>query len=105
MNHITRRKRSKGRWMKLRDTTLLISYMEAQDFSQSRLGRYAGVSRQFIHQMVHGDRRTCTPAVAKLIEEALRVLPGTLFVAEMSGTFAGRSACRPRNRGRYETVT
>lgn len=86
MNHITRRKRSKGRWMKLRDTELLIAYMQAQDFSQSRLARYAGVSRQFVNQLVHGDRRTCTPQVGKLIEEALRVLPGTLFMPEESPT-------------------
>lgn len=88
MNHITRRKRSKGRWMKLRDPGLLLAYMEAQDFSQSRLARYADVSRQFVNQLVHGDRRTCTPQVGKRIEEALRVLPGTLFVAEESPTSA-----------------
>lgn len=66
--------------MKLRDRGLLAQYMEAGDFSQARLARYAGVSRQFIHQLVSGDRNTCTPAVGARIEEALRVLPRTLFV-------------------------
>lgn len=86
MNHITRRKRSKGKWMRLRDPALLAAYMDAQEFSQARLARYAGTSRQFINQLVHGDRRTCTQQVGSLIEEAMRVLPGTLFVAEMSPT-------------------
>lgn len=70
--------------MKLRDRALLVQYMEAGDFSQARLGRYAGVSRQFISQLVNGNRSTCTPAVAERIEEGLRVLPQTLFVANMS---------------------
>lgn len=86
MNHVTRRKRSKGKWMRLRDTQLLLDYMGAQQFSQARLARYAGVSRQFVNQLVHGDRRTCTTQVGRLIEEALRVLPGTLFVPEASPT-------------------
>ena len=86
MNHITRRKQSKGRWMKLRDPNLLMRYMEAKEFSQARLGRYAGVSRQFVNQLVHGERRTCSPRVGRLIEEALSVLPGTLFLPEVSPT-------------------
>ncbi len=86
MNHVTRRKRAKGRWMRLRDAELLMRYMQAQQFSQARLGRYAGVSRQFVNQLVHGERRTCTPQVGRLIEEALSVLPGTLFVPELSPT-------------------
>lgn len=72
--------------MRLRDTELLVRYMAAQEFSQARLARYAGVSRQFINQLVHGERRTCTTQVGRLIEEALRVLPGTLFVPEVSPT-------------------
>lgn len=83
---IKRRRRSKGRWMKLRDAGLLARYMDANDFSQARLGRYAGVSRQFIHQLVVGEKRTCTREVGVLIEEALRVLPGTLFVPHESPT-------------------
>lgn len=76
--------------MKLRDPVLLVRYMEAQDFSQARLARYAGVSRQFVNQLVHGERRTCTTQVGSLIEEAMRVLPGTLFVSEVSPTTSTR---------------
>ena len=70
--------------MKLRDRKLLADYMKAGDFSQARLGRYAGVSRQFINQLCNGERATCTPAVADRIEEGLRVLKGTLFVPNKS---------------------
>lgn len=70
--------------MRLRDRGLLVDYMKAGDFSQARLGRYAGVSRQFINQLVTGARTTCTPEVGKRVEEALRVLPGTLFVPKDS---------------------
>lgn len=83
-HHQRRRRYAKGRWMKLRDRGLLVQYMEAGDFSQARLARYAGVSRQFINQLIHGDRLTCTPAVGARIEEALRVLPHTLFLESNS---------------------
>src|SRR4051812_45716237 len=81
---VRRRKRSKGIWMQVRDTDLLIRYMENADFTQARLARYVGCSRQFIHLLVTGERRTCTKQVGALIEEALRVLPGTLFVPNKS---------------------
>lgn len=105
MNTARRRRTAKGRWMKIREGAanprckdgkpllgadgrptpgLLAQYMEVNDFSQARLGRYAGTSRQFIHMLVTGQKRTCTPEVARRIEEALRVLPGTLFVANES---------------------
>lgn len=80
----TRRKWSKGVWMQLRDPDLLRRYMENADFSQARLSRYCGCSRQFIHLLVTGERRTCTKQIGELIEEALRVLPGTLFVPKKS---------------------
>lgn len=67
--------------MQVRDPDLLVRYMENADFSQARLARYAGCSRQFINMLVSGERATCTRQIGELIEEALRVLPGTLFVA------------------------
>lgn len=70
--------------MQLRDAELLARYMESKDFSQARLGRYAGCSRQFVHMLVTGEKKTCTPQIGALIEEALGVLPGTLFVANES---------------------
>ncbi|MCR6647766.1 MAG: helix-turn-helix domain-containing protein [Cellulomonas sp.] len=70
--------------MKVRDRALLADYIREKDFSQARLGRYAGCSRQFIHQLVTGEKTTCTPTVGRLIEEALGVLPKTLFVPKDS---------------------
>lgn len=72
--------------MRLRDADLLIKWMDEKDFSQARLSRYAECSRQFIHLLTIGERRTCTEPIAKRIEEALCVVPGTLFVAEKSPT-------------------
>ncbi|MBA8964650.1 hypothetical protein JOJ86_005928 [Rhodococcus percolatus] len=72
--------------MQVRDSDLLVRYMENADFSQARLARYVGCSRQFIHMLVTGERTTCTRQIGDLIEEALRVLPGTLFVGRRSPT-------------------
>ena len=54
--------------------------------TQARLARYAEVSRQFINQLVRGDKATCTPFVAQRIEEGLGVVAGTLFDHKMSST-------------------
>lgn len=98
MKPVTRRKRARGRWMKLRDRGLLVGYMAARDFSQARLGRFAGTSRQFIHMLTSGEKDTCTPKVARRIEEALSVLPGTLFVARESPT-ARPTVVQSKTRG------
>lgn len=82
--HRLRRKRPKGIWMRLRDPKLLAAYMEHVDMSQARLARHADTKRQYIHMLVNGDRRSCGPRIAKLIEEALGVLPGTLFMEQKS---------------------
>ncbi|GAA1714790.1 hypothetical protein [Brachybacterium phenoliresistens] len=103
--------------MKIRDRDLLIQYMEDRDFSQARLGRYAGVSRQFIHKLTSGETRTCSQRVGTLIEEGLAVLPGTLFVPEKScvgresvasgaSTSEGKhEAPRPRRAAAHRTTT
>ena len=75
--------------MRLRSTQLLADYMKAGDFSQARLARYVGCSRQFIHMLLAGERQTCTVAVGTRIEEAMRVLPGTLF-APVASSDRGR---------------
>jgi hypothetical protein len=68
--------------MRLRDPKLLRSLMDAQDCSQSNLARQANCSRQFIHMLTTGARRSCSDEVATAIEGALRLLPGTLFAAD-----------------------
>lgn len=82
--------------MKVRDRELLARYLRERDFSQARLGRFAGVSRQFIQQLVSGARDTCTPEVGVRIEEALQVLPGTLFAPRTSHAMRASRASQAR---------
>ncbi len=84
--------------MRLRDRKMLADYMKASNFSQARLGRYAGCSRQFIHLLVSGEKASCTPEIGMRIEEALRVLPGTLFLPRESTV--GRATRPPEARKR-----
>lgn len=71
--------------MRLTNPQLMAEYMKLRDFSQARLGRYAGCSRQFIWKLLNDpETNTCTPEVGRRIEEALAVLPGTLFMPSMS---------------------
>ncbi len=66
--------------MRLRDPQLLADYMKLRDFTQARLARSAGCSRQFVWQLLNDpNKRTCGSEVAARIEEALAVLPGTIF--------------------------
>lgn len=84
MSPATRRKKARGDYSLLKDPQNLMDWMKEKDMSQARLGRYAECSRQFINQLVKGDRNTCTPTVAERIEEGLGVVPGTLFMHKLS---------------------
>jgi len=77
--------------VRLHDPALLVSHMEAQDFTQSRLAKHAKCTRQFIHMLTAGKRHTCTTELAARIGRILRVLPGTLFVPEVSATMEQES--------------
>lgn len=79
MSPQTRRKKAKGDWAQLRDPDLLERWMKEKDMSQARLARYAECSRQFINQLVKGERNSCTPFIAERIEEGLAVVEGTIF--------------------------
>ena len=70
---IPRRRPKRARWMKLNSPDLLVAHMKHKDFSQARLGRAAGTSRQFIHLLIVGERSSCSERVGKRIEEALDV--------------------------------
>lgn len=81
----TNRKRwPKGTWMTLKDPETLAAWMERKGFSGNRLARYAGCSRQFIHQLLHGERTSMTPRLAMNIAEALDVPLDALFVPSVS---------------------
>lgn len=80
-----RLRRAKGHWMRLVNPDLMRRYMKERDFSQARLGRYAGCSRQFIWQLLNDPGvKTCTPEIGRRIEEALGVLSETLFMPSVS---------------------
>jgi hypothetical protein len=72
--------------MRLRDPQRLQGYMQVQDCSQSRLARHAKCSRQFVHMLTTGQRRSCSEDIAARIEDCLGVLPGTLFAPSVSTT-------------------
>ena len=93
-----RRNAPRSRWMKLRDADLLVAHMKHRDFSQARLARAAGCSRQFIHLLAKGEKKSCTTTVAERIEQALDVPPTTLFLpmrSPVSGRQVARRATRP----------
>lgn len=89
--------------MRLRDEQQLAGFMKANRMSQAGLARMAGVSRQFVHMLVRGDKRSCRAEVAGRIEEALHVLPGTLFVPDGS-TATGRPVHTPGRGSEREPV-
>jgi transcriptional regulator with XRE-family HTH domain len=70
--------------MHLRDPRQFTRYLDAGGYTQADLGRRAGVSRQFIHMLTTGSRRGCSEPVGARIEEALHVVPGTLFARTQS---------------------
>ena len=70
--------------MTLISAETLAALMRQKDFNGSRLARYAGCSRQFISQLMLGQKSTCTPKLAVNIAEALDVPLALLFVPSAS---------------------
>jgi hypothetical protein len=60
-----------GVYMYLTDPEQLRKWMAYRHLSYGDLGRAADVSRQFIHQLATGRKRTCKPKTARLIEKIL----------------------------------
>lgn len=82
--------------MKLKDKELLTAYMRHTDFSQARLARAVGTSRQFIHMLASGEKSSCSEKVGSRIEQALNVPPGTLFLRQVSPNKGQRVASRTK---------
>lgn len=61
----------KGVPMRLEDPNVLRGWLLIHKFSYQDLGELAGVSKQFIHQLATGVRRSCTAEVAAKIEAVL----------------------------------
>lgn len=92
--------------MRLVSAGRLAQYMEDEGFTQSRLARYAGCSRQFVHLLVTGQKNTCTERLAHAIEEALRA-NGALFDRRVSAVTRHRAKERltPAASGRATNGT
>lgn len=82
--------------MKLRDPALLSAHLADRDITQAQLGRKVNMTRQMIWALIHNDRGSCTAEKAQLIERALDVVPGTLFVPHEAEATA--SSRQPRTK-------
>lgn len=78
--------------MRLTDPALLAGYMEQREITGARLGRKADVTRQFVYQLVGGKRHRTTAERAARIEQALGLLPGTLFKPDTSPQTGARES-------------
>lgn len=79
-----RKRYPKGTWMRLSSGKVLRAFMDERGLSNMDVALHAQVSRTFISALVNGRRSSCTPAVARRIEERLQVPPGVLFVPRAS---------------------
>jgi transcriptional regulator with XRE-family HTH domain len=70
--------------MTLTSVDILRAFMKERDFNQARLARYAGCSRQFIWQLLQGEKKSMTPKIAMNIAEALGVPLQVLFVPSVA---------------------
>jgi hypothetical protein len=79
----------KGTWMKLISKERLRSFIgpePGKKMSGRTLARYAGVHPSFIDHLTSGRRKSCEPATATRIAEALSVPLDILFEVHMSTT-------------------
>jgi len=78
-------------WMELTSRPALVAFMDWRGMSvralaaravvrDPRTGRRRALSHQVVGHLRSGHRRTCTPATARAVEQALDVPPGSLFV-------------------------
>lgn len=62
----------------------LVREMKRKGFSLSRMARYAGCHKSAIGHLASGRNKTCTPALAINIAEALDLDVELLFVPQLS---------------------
>lgn len=70
--------------MKLQSAETLRALMRQKDFTMARLGRSADCSRQFIWQLLNGEKSTMKPITAVRIAEALDVPLELLFMPSVA---------------------
>ena len=97
-----------GVYMQLSSPEALRAWLKHKGYSYADLGQMAGVSKQFIHKLATGQKRTCTPGVAQRIEMVLlppKELrgPGDLPLFVQRGSI--QSGDKVRNRRRVEVTS
>lgn len=65
--------------MQLKSPQMLKQYMDYKRYNIRSLAKAAGISHSTVGHLHSGKRRTCSPEVARAIEEALQAPPGLLF--------------------------
>lgn len=82
-----RKRWPKGTWMRLASKDRLRAFVgpeAGKKMSARTLARYAGVHPSFIDHLTSGRRRSCEPATAQRIAEALGVPLDILFDVQVS---------------------
>lgn len=81
-----REKAAGGRlqYARLDDPNRLLQLMQERQRGALVLARMARCNRSMIQHLRSGRRKTCTPALALALEEALGVPPGGLFTLRVS---------------------
>lgn len=64
-------------------------YMLYRDETNVSLGSKAKVSKAIVGHLRSGQRESCSPRVARAIEQALNAPPGSLFLAELPHAMRG----------------
>ena len=70
--------------VRLISSRVLADYMAHRGETVRSLAQAVKVSPATVGHLRSGKRRSCRPATARAIEEALNAPPGSLFVAEVS---------------------
>lgn len=71
-------------WMEFNGTKVLLAQMERKGLSKLGLAKRAGCSNTMIHLMLKGERKSCTPKLARQIAEAVDLPIAALFAAHVS---------------------
>lgn len=82
--------------MRLISYQVLDQYMEFRGETATSLAEKAGVSRQIIGFLRTGRRTSCRPDTARKIAFALKVLPESLFMPELTSVSPDGAHCGPR---------
>lgn len=86
---MSQRRWPKGAWMQLISSETLRALIKQRGLSYTTLGRWAGCDRSMISHLCAGRSKSCTPALAERIAEALGVPLELLFLPHESSE-AGR---------------